>query len=618
MRRTALLLFTLFFSLFPYPFPKTYASGDVIILTDPRYMDSEFTDEGYDEPVEFDESYDNDPYYDPDEYEDDFPDDTGETEEYSGETAPETEKEDLSPIPSCGTDAVLVIDVSGSMKQSDPNYLCRKAAMDFAGRIGQDDASRIGLVIFSDTIQDVIPLTGFDPDDPDNEITQHLNALTYTNGDTDIGSAMEEASRMLCADNSEQTLDGGSQEITGSRTRSILLLTDGEIDLPKAADEEAAEKESLTKALLTIENAKQENIVIHTVTLDLTRDLDRNLMTYMADSTGGTASLVTDAADLKAAFLQLYDHIKNQHPKEPETEEMTEAETESETEEMTETETETEKQSIPIVRTVGNINGPVHLKGLLPGMCKAQLSLSDLFTLEGSSSYGSQLSCTAYAEDNTIVSCAIEGNTLTMKGLKNGSSTVHLYAEPAYGDFGDTGQGTLTFSVQIDALIPSPVYLLLIPSLAALAVLLVFFLRHRQSGSYDLSGTLQWYVRGENEKIFGIPGQTAADLSDYGSKVRLSELVRDDLVSDADLDKVVIRGLEEGILITSRSSGCMLQAAGCDCVKSLEMPESGRFKILCETDHGKAAVIAYYSSEEQYRTEPSYEDDSEERTRMLI
>ena len=65
--------------------------------------------------------------------------------------------------------------------------------MDLVRDFSKTESSRIGLVIFSDTIQKTIPLSSPDPDDPDNVVTSQVNALTYTDGDTDIGSAMEEA-----------------------------------------------------------------------------------------------------------------------------------------------------------------------------------------------------------------------------------------------------------------------------------------------------------------------------------------------------------------------------------------------------------------------------------------
>ena len=138
-----------------------------------------------------------------------------------------------------GTDAVLVIDVSGSMKQSDPDYLCRSAALKFLEDLGNASDSRAGLITFSDTLQDVVPLTALDALSGDNEIISKLHHLSYTAGDTDIGTAVERAVAFLTEDGND-------------RARSIFLLTDGEIDLPAAPDEEAAEKDSLTRALVAV------------------------------------------------------------------------------------------------------------------------------------------------------------------------------------------------------------------------------------------------------------------------------------------------------------------------------------------------------------------------------
>ena len=94
------------------------------------------------------------------------------------------------PVETC-TDAVLVIDVSGSMKQSDPDYLCRSAALEFLEDLGSTSDSRAALITFSDALQDVVPLTKLDKMSDENEIYAKLNSFSYTSGDTDIGSAME-------------------------------------------------------------------------------------------------------------------------------------------------------------------------------------------------------------------------------------------------------------------------------------------------------------------------------------------------------------------------------------------------------------------------------------------
>ena len=545
-------------------------------------------------------------------------------------TAAETE-EDISIRNTCasgpGMDAVLVIDVSGSMKQSDPDCLCKKAALDFVEELSFSPSSSAALITFSDTLQKVIPLTGLDSFSEDNEIVKELNCLEYTSGDTDIGTALLKAASLLSDSND-------------TRSKSIFLLTDGEIDLPAAEDEEAAEKESLTRALMAVEEAKTQGIVIHTVALDLSGTMDKNLMNYAADSTGGTSSLISSASDLDDVFQRLSEYAAAQAAEAIETEEeLTKMQTEEETE------TESETQLPPAVVTIGSIDGPVCLKGHFPNLCTAKLKLSDLFRLEGSSPGDTDsILYTAYPDDNTLLSCTVEGDLLMLSGLKNGTSTVHVFAQPACGSswsdpaapdipgytVSGSGQSVpapeeslaeISFPVEIDALIPvipSKWLLLAIPALLVPGVLLVFFLRNKEPSAVRLQGSLQWYVRAENEKIFGIPSQTMADLDDYGNKVKLSELIEDDLLSGAALDKVVISGKEDGIVITSRSRFCMAARSGEEPQRRLEITQSGRFKVFCDCGSRRACVIASYISAEEYRKEPSFEDDSDERTRLLV
>ena len=535
-----------------------------------------------------------------------------------------------------GADAVLVIDVSGSMKQSDPDFLCRSAALNFIDELGHTPGSRAALITFSDTLHEVIPLTSLDSEPEKDELVSRLNELAYTSGDTDIGAAVERAVGLLT-----EGADAG-------RAGSIFLLTDGEIDLPAATDEEAAEKESLTRALMAVEQAKAEHIVIHSIALDLSDSIDKNLMNYMADSTGGTSSVVNTASALEGVFRTLSEYSARQSVPETEEEilpEETEAETrEAETE--TEEETETETEAVLFVRTIGSVDGPVHLKGLLPGLCSASLSLSDLFLLEGGTlGAADSIRYTAYPDDSSLLTCSIEDGVMQLTGLKNGTCHIRIFADPApsqslpdagtdtFGNYGgvlydttgqegvpvaDTAGGAqLSFLVEVDALIPSPWYLTLIPAFASLAGIL-FTLLHGRSAACVLSGTLQWYVRGENEKIFGMPPRTMADLADYGSKVKLSELVQDELLTDAPLHKVTISGAQQGILISSKSSHILIAASGGEARSRVEIKQSGQFKIFCETESGRSCVILFYTSENDMKTEPSHGDDSEERTRLLV
>ena len=547
--------------------------------------------------------------------------------------ASETEMD--SPLPvltssESGTDAVLVIDVSGSMKQSDPEYLCKDAARRFLETLSLTPGSRAALITFSDTLQTVLPLCSLDSDPDRSSLFDELNHFTYTSGDTDIGTALEKAASLLTEEDSH-------------RPKSIFLLTDGEIDLPAAENEEMAEKESLTRALLAVEEAKTQGITIHTISLDLTGGMDEHLMNYVADSTGGTANRIRDAAALEPLFEALSSFAASAQTKaEQPDQEQDPAKDADQAETETESETETEQYIPPVIQTIGTIDGPVHLKGVFPNLCQASLDLSDLFRAEGSEpGIADSLLFTAWCDDSTMLACSVEGNLLKLSGRRNGTVQIHVIAELASTDAAagnnpnpfqqDSWQGEaenaaasplsqaeITFTAEVDALLPSLWVLSILPVFALLIAATVLIVRKRKNSCIPLSGSLQWYVRGENEKIFGMPAQTMADLGDYGNKVRLSELVQDELLDGSPLHKVTICGTPGGIAIESRSASCLIAAEGRPVQRRMILTHSIRFKVLCETGNGTACVIACYSADRPCKTEPSYEDDSDERTRLLV
>ena len=152
-------------------------------------------------------------------------------------------------------------------------------------------------------------------------------------------------------------------------------------------------------------------------------------------------------------------------------------------------------------------------------------------------------------------------------------------------------------------------------------------------GRNQLSGTIQWYVKGEGERIYGLPSRQIIDLAGYDRKIRLSDFVGDELLDGADLSRVFISAAEYGIRIESRTKTCALAAAeygiriesrtktcalaaeDTGVVKSLLLEESSRFRVLCETSSGRAAVMALYCTSEDREQD---EEEEEERTRLLI
>ena len=375
----------------------------------------------------------------------------------------------------------------------------------------------------------------------------------------------------------------------------IVLLTDGEIDLPRAENEEEAEKKSLTDALVAVETARRDGFLIDTVALRVTGRIDENLMTYMADMTGGSCHLVENASMLPDLFEQLPEEAIEKMP-------------------------ETEP---PLLMT-GTIDETVVLDGLLPRLCRGELNLDSFF----SSVDSGEISYTAYTADEGIAECSLRGSELQISGLSNGLTKICMRASLENGFSLES-----SFMIRINALIPSAWYLCAVPLLLLPAVTgLVFFRKFRNDpgsikhdrrwsgrgaggGRNQLSGTIQWYVKGEGERIYGLPSRQIIDLAEYDRKIRLSDFVEDELLDGADLSRVFISAAEYGIRIESRTKTCALAAEDTGVVKSLLLEESSRFRVLCETSSGRAAVMALYCTREDREQD---EEEEEERTRLLI
>ena len=507
-----------------------------------------------------------------------------------------------------GTDAVLVLDVSGSMMRSDPQYQCREAALSFARELSASGSARAAVITFSDQIVFSSSFMDLDEDFGMTALSDCLNTVSYTRGDTDIGTALKAAEALLLGESSPDRLG------------CILLLTDGEIDLPKAADEETAENESLAKALVAVEDSARSGIAIHTVMLDPDKALDPYLCRYIAQKTGGSFSEASDPSALPELFGAIARCASSRALEmaalsSPQTEAQTEPETETETEVMTETE------EPPRVILCGSVDGPILLEGLIPGMCSASLDLSDLFEYtssdplpEGADSTSLQYS--ASSSSPATLACSIDKDTLHLAGMRKGSATVTLRARaPWGGSFTDCEP--VRFEVTVRPLLPSG---WVIPAACAIASVLLAALLlavHLLHSSSILSGSLEWFVRAEGEKIYGVPSRTRADLEVYGRKVSLLDLIDDELLEDVRLDKVKITPARSGIRISSHTARILLTAPGMSPCRSLELADSAGLTVLCQTQQGRVSVLMQYFLPEDM-DENEYADGSEERTRILI
>ena len=148
---------------------------------------------------------------------------------------------------------MIVLDASGSMKQTDPEGLRFEAIRQFVYLLA-DGGNSVGHVIFSDNVVKTrIPEEIKSRDDKDSFL-ETLQTVS-PGGDTNIGEALLLAVQFLTLQKSAETQQKPSV---------ILFLSDGNTDLKQ----EAAMQASLGSKADAIQLAREEGIPIYSVCLN--------------------------------------------------------------------------------------------------------------------------------------------------------------------------------------------------------------------------------------------------------------------------------------------------------------------------------------------------------------
>lgn len=189
---------------------------------------------------------------------------------------------------------VFVLDGSGSMYTTDKDQLRFEALELFLG-LSTESGNYMGAVVFDDAVilkQELVPIHG----KADKSELSGKVRKAVSNGDTDIGSALLEAVRML--------KQSGSPDLPSA----IILLSDGNTDLPK--DRTGAKlAESAHRKATAIDYARQKEISVHAVCLNANGRAKKEELQEISDATGGTCVEVKRAKDLKDVFNQFYNII---------------------------------------------------------------------------------------------------------------------------------------------------------------------------------------------------------------------------------------------------------------------------------------------------------------------
>jgi uncharacterized protein (TIGR03503 family) len=201
--------------------------------------------------------------------------------------APAQAAEPKPPVP----DTRILIDVSGSMKQNDPDNLRQPALRLLVGLLPAD--SRAGVWTFGQYVNMLVPL---------GLVDEHWRRRARSGADKihsrGLFTHIEEAVRRGTEDWSGPP---------GERERHLVLLTDGMVDVSKDARESLRSRQRVLEEQLP--RLRDLGVKVHTVALS--GRADHALLQRLSASTGGWAEQVASAAALQRVFLRIFEKVGN-------------------------------------------------------------------------------------------------------------------------------------------------------------------------------------------------------------------------------------------------------------------------------------------------------------------
>lgn len=181
----------------------------------------------------------------------------------------------------------IVIDTSGSMKQTDPKNL-RVPALKLLVNL-LPDGSEAGVWLFDSKPEELVPAGPVNAEWK-RQATQAANRIHSKGAFTNIEAALSAAAAAWL-----QPAEPGPH-------RRLILLTDGMVDVSKNPEENAASREALLHRLTPA--LQQAGIEVYTIALS--SQADEALLQQLTLASGGWNVVAMDAEQLQRSFLQLF------------------------------------------------------------------------------------------------------------------------------------------------------------------------------------------------------------------------------------------------------------------------------------------------------------------------
>lgn len=192
-------------------------------------------------------------------------------------------------------DAVLLIDVSNSMKTSDKNKIANEAMKMFIDMLSTQ-GDKVGIVAYTDKVQREKALLEINSESDKQDLKDFIDGLDR-GAYTDIAVGVEEAVKVL---------QNGSDP---SHEPIIVMLADGNNDFNKATGRTQSESDKELKA--AVEVAKKNGYPIYTIGLNADGKLNKQSLADLSNETGGKAFSTDSADDLPQILSEIFaSHLK--------------------------------------------------------------------------------------------------------------------------------------------------------------------------------------------------------------------------------------------------------------------------------------------------------------------
>jgi len=186
-------------------------------------------------------------------------------------------------------DIRVLIDISGSMRQNDPQNLRRPALRMLVGLM--QPGTRAGVWTFAKWTNPLVPMAEVDQAWK-NKAMAAATQITSPGMFTHIERVIEDAIRDWEGDPT-------------THNRHLVLLTDGMVDVSKDAAESAASRQRIIEKLLP----QLKSLGVRTHTIALSERADHDLMKELSGSTDGWYQQVESADKLQRVFLKIFEQV---------------------------------------------------------------------------------------------------------------------------------------------------------------------------------------------------------------------------------------------------------------------------------------------------------------------